>query len=257
MMPAIFVGHGSPTIALEDNEITRKFKEIGDKVIEEHGKPKAILSISAHWFKNENLIQRTEEPKQEYDFFGFPKEMYEIKYPVKGYEKLSDEILNIPDFDAVIDNRWGIDHGTWTPLMHMFPDASIPVVQLSVNATLTPQEAYDIGKKLKFLREKDYLIIGSGNVVHNLMKVDWDNPNGSEATISFNNYITNAITDRNDKKVINYDTHEYAKYAVPTIDHYLPLLYILGASENEKPLVFNNVCNLAAIAMTAYAFGLE
>lgn len=254
-MPAIFVGHGSPMLALDHDEVTEGLKTVGKKVIDELGKPKAILMISAHWYKNRNLIQKTENPQQVFDMYGFPKALYEVEYKPKGCAELSDAVLAIKELEATVDNTWGIDHGTWTPLVHMFPGATIPIVQLSVNGVVSPEKCYEYGRLLAPLREQGYLIMGSGNVVHNLRAVDWDSDHGSPQTIEFNDYITDAVVKRDDKTVINYADHKYARYAAPTADHFLPLLYILGASEGEKPLVFNNVCNLDSIAMTGYAFG--
>ena len=164
-------------------------------------------------------------------------------------------ILAIKDLHAEVDNTWGIDHGTWTPLVHMFPEADIPIVQLSVSTTAGPQDAYELGKLLAPLREEGYVILGSGNTVHNLGQVNWRNPNGTKETVDFDNYILDCILRRNDASVIHYDTRPEADYAVPTPEHFLPLLYILGASEGEKPFVFNHECNLGAIAMTSYLFG--
>lgn len=142
-------------------------------------------------------------------------------------------------------------------LTHFFPDASIPVVQLSIDGKISPSASYDIGKALSPLREEGYLIFGSGNIVHNLYKVEWNNEGGSPAADRFDAFITEAVKKRDDEKVINYEDHDDAAYAAPTADHFLPLLYTLGAAEGEKPLVFNQVRNLGSISMTGYAFGLN
>lgn len=162
--------------------------------------------------------------------------------------------LLLPSFSIVM-TKWGIDHGTWTVLVHMFPDDDIPVVQLSVNRHLDPQQSYELGQKLASLREQGYLIFGSGNVVHNLGRVEWDNPDGTEMTHRFNDAITQSIVSHDHASVIHYDTHPDAAYAVPTPDHFLPLLYCLGAAGNDKVKAFNNVCNLGSMAMTGYVFG--
>lgn len=255
-MPAIFVGHGSPMLALDNDNVTDGLKAIGKRVIEEFGKPKAILMVSAHWYKSHNLIQKTEHPQQVFDMYGFPKALYEVEYKPKGCAELSDAVLSVKGLDVEVDNSWGIDHGTWTPLVHLFPGATIPIVQLSVNGVAGPQGCYDIGKQLAPLREQGYLIMGSGNVVHNLRRVNWNSNHGSPETISFNDFIVKAVENRDDETVIDYQQDKNARYAAPTPDHFLPLLYILGASEGEKPLVFNNVCNLGSIAMTGFAFGM-
>ncbi len=255
-MPVIFVGHGDPMIALKINEMTETLKKVGKDIIEKHGEPKAILCISAHWYTKDTFIQSTEIPNQVYDMFGFPNELYEVKYPVKGSKELTKDVEKILGNEVKINDDWGIDHGTWTVLVHMFPEAKIPVVQLSVNANLSANKAYKLGEKLAKLREKGYLIVGSGNIVHNLRKIEWDNPKGTQEADKFDRYILDNISKREDKKVIKYKEHEYSNYAVPTPDHFMPILYILGASQGEKPYIFNEMRELGSLSMTSYIFGL-
>ena len=255
-MPVIFVGHGDPMIALKINEMTETLKKIGKNIIEKHGEPKAILCISAHWYTKDTFIQSTEIPNQVYDMFGFPNELYEVKYSVKGSKELTKDVEKILGNEVKINDDWGIDHGTWTVFVHMFPEAKIPVVQLSVNANLSANKAYKLGEKLAKLREKGYLIVGSGNIVHNLRKIEWDNPKGTQEADKFDRYILENISKREDEKVIKYEEHEYSNYAVPTPDHFMPILYILGASQGEKPYIFNEMRELGSLSMTSYAFGL-
>ena len=255
-MPVIFVGHGDPMIALKINEMTETLKKIGKNIIEKHGEPKAILCISAHWYTKDTFIQSTEIPNQVYDMFGFPNELYEVKYPVKGSKELTKDVEKILGDEVKINDDWGIDHGTWTVFVHMFPEAKIPVVQLSVNANLSANKAYKLGEKLAKLREKGYLIVGSGNIVHNLRKIEWDNPKGTQEADKFDRYISENISKREDEKVIKYEEHEYSNYAVPTPDHFMPILYILGASQGEKPYIFNEMRELGSLSMTSYIFGL-
>ncbi|WP_454943179.1 4,5-DOPA-extradiol-dioxygenase [Fusobacterium hwasookii] len=255
-MPAVFVGHGDPMIALKINEMTETLKKVGKDIIEKHGEPKAILCISAHWYTKDTFIQSTEIPNQVYDMFGFPNELYEVKYPVKGSKELTKDVEKILGNEVKINDDWGIDHGTWTVFVHMFPEAKIPVVQLSVNANLSANKAYKLGEKLAKLREKSYLIVGSGNIVHNLRKIEWDNPKGTQEADKFDRYILENISKREDEKVIKYEEHEYSNYAVPTPDHFMPILYILGASQGEKPYIFNEMRELGSLSMTSYAFGL-
>lgn len=255
-MPAVFVGHGDPMIALKINEMTETLKKVGKDIIEKHGEPKAILCISAHWYTKDTFIQSTEIPNQVYDMFGFPNELYEVKYPVKGSKELTKDVEKILGNEVKINDDWGIDHGTWTVFVHMFPEAKIPVVQLSVNANLSANKAYKLGEKLAKLREKGYLILGSGNIVHNLRKIEWDNPKGTQEADKFDRYILENISKREDEKVIKYEKHEYSNYAVPTPDHFMPILYILGASQGEKPYIFNEMRELGSLSMTSYAFGL-
>ena len=255
-MPVIFVGHGDPMIALKINEMTETLKKIGKNIIEKHGEPKAILCIAAHWHTKDTLIQSSEIPNQIYDMFGFPNELYEVKYPVKGSKELTKDVEKILGNEVKINDDWGIDHGTWTVFVHMFPEAKIPVVQLSVDANLSANKAYKLGEKLAKLREKGYLIVGSGNIVHNLRKIEWDNPKGTQEADKFDRYILENISKREDEKVIKYEEHEYSNYAVPTPDHFMPILYILGASQGEKPYIFNEMRELGSLSMTSYIFGL-
>ena len=253
-MPVIFVGHGDPMIALKINEMTETLKKIGKDIIEKYGEPKAILCISAHWYTKDTFIQSTEIPNQVYDMFGFPNELYEVKYPVKGSKELTKDVEKILGNEVKINDDWGIDHGTWTVFVHMFPEAKIPVVQLSVNANLSANKAYKLGEKLAKLREKGYLIVGSGNIVHNLRKIEWDNPKGTQEADKFDRYILDNISKREDEKVIKYEEHEYSNYAVPTPDNFMPILYILGASQGEKPYIFNEMRELGSLSMTSYIF---
>lgn len=255
-MPVIFSGHGDPMIALRNDEVTRSMAQIGKSVTEQFGKPKAILAISAHWYTPGTYVQSAVEPKQIYDMYGFPDELYQVKYPVKGCAELTGRVLELLGDEVSVNDEWGVDHGTWTVLTHMFPQADIPVVQLSVNGRLDKRQCYVIGKRLAPLRDEGYLIFGSGNVVHNLRRVEWDNPNGTDMTLAFNQYIIEKVEAGDHDAVIDYVSGPHASYAVPTPEHYLPLIYCLGAAEAAKPTVFNNVCNLGSMAMTGFAFGL-
>ena len=253
-MPVVFSGHGDPMIALRKDNVTEGMKAIGEKILKEYGKPKAILAISAHWYTRGTFVQTAAEPKQIYDMYGFPKELYEVKYPVAGCKELSDQVISLLREDIKVNDDWGIDHGTWTVLVHMFPDAYLPVVQLSVDGTISRDKMLEIGRKLAALRDEGYLIFGSGNVVHNLRRVEWDNPEGTEMTHRFNQYIIDAVLSGDDDKVVNYESGPDAAYAVPTAEHYLPLIYCLGAAKGDSAEVFNNVCNLGSMAMTGFIF---
>lgn len=255
-MPVVFSGHGSPMIALENNEITHVMNLVGQGIIGTFGKPKACLAISGHWYAQGTWVQSAAEPKQIYDMYGFPKELYEVKYPVKGDADLTKAVQKCLGSAVSVNDSWGIDHGTWTVLVHMFPEADIPVVQLSVNKNLSPKQSFALGRKLESLRSQGYLIFGSGNVVHNLRMVDWDNAGGTDAAVRFNDYITNAVLKGDSASVIHYGTHPDAAYAVPTPDHYLPLLYCMGAAGSDAAAAFNKICNLGSMAMTGYIWGL-
>lgn len=253
-MPVVFCGHGSPMLALENSSVTEELKHIGADIIADYGKPKAILAVSAHWYTDGAFVQDTEKPKQIYDMYGFPEELYQVKYPVSGSHELSQKVQTALGREVRINNDWGIDHGTWTVLVHMFRHADIPVVQLSVNARILPEDAYEIGRKLSSLREDGYLIFGSGNIVHNLRRVEWDSQGGTKEAHAFNQYMIDAVEKRQDDRVIHYKTAPHAEYAVPTPDHFLPLVYILGASGNDPVYVFNSSCCLGSIAMTGFEF---
>lgn len=254
-MPVIFAGHGDPMIALRDDEITRTFAAVGGQFLAKYGKPRAILAISAHWYTIQGtLIQSAENPPQINDMFGFPRELYEVRYPAKGSPKLSARVQKILGDTVSVDNDWGIDHGVWTIFVHMFPAADIPIVELSVDRKITAAGAFEIGKKLSVLRDEGYLIFGSGNVVHNLREVDWENPRGTVETLTFNQKIIDAVKSGDAAKIISYEKIPNAAYAVPTPEHFLPLIYCLGAAEGASVAVFNDVCNLGSMAMTGFTF---
>jgi 4,5-DOPA dioxygenase extradiol len=204
-MPVLFAGHGSPMLALEQSDATRELRAVGDRVIEQFGKPKAILAISAHWYTRGTFVQTAESPKQVYDMYGFPKELYDFQYPVQGCPALGERVCELLGDRVRVSNDWGIDHGTWTVLCHMFPTADIPVVQLSVDGTISREAILEIGRQLAPLRDEGYLIFASGNVVHNLRRVEWENPNGSEACIAFNETVKEKIAARDDRAVMQYE----------------------------------------------------
>lgn len=253
-MPVIFSGHGDPMIALRNDEITEKFTSVGEMILRKYGRPKAILAISAHWYTRGSFVQTVEQPRQIYDMYGFPQELYEVKYPVNGSRQLSERVISLLGDDVKVNDEWGIDHGTWTVLTHMFPKADIPVVQLSVDGTVSTEKAYELGRNLASLRDEGYLIFGSGNIVHNLGLVEWNNLGGTEMAQKFNQYVIDAITFGETDKLIHFEDAPYAGYAIPTPDHYLPLIYCLGAAEGDKAEVFNNVCNLGSMSMTGFVF---
>lgn len=252
-MPILFAGHGSPMNAIEDNTFTASWKALADKI----SKPKAILAISAHWTTDGTYTQDEEHPKQIFDFYGFPKPLYEVKYEAPGSYELAQEILSLTNHKVSISNRWGIDHGTWTVLRFLYPNADIPITQLSIDMRLTPEEKFELGRKLSSLREKGVLIFGSGNVVHNLARVNWNmGDSGYPWASEFDHYISKHILTREFKSVIDYKgAGEAAKYAFTTSEHFDPLLYILGAvTETDQIEVFNQACTLGSLSMTGYLF---
>ncbi|MDD5799509.1 MAG: class III extradiol ring-cleavage dioxygenase [Coriobacteriales bacterium] len=252
--PAIFVGHGDPMMALRDDDVARGLRNVGRRL--KAGKPEAILAVSAHWYTRGTLVQSDPNPRQVNDMYGFPPELYAISYRPKGDAQLTQRVLELLGDDVRVDDTWGIDHGVWTPLHHMLPQADIPVVELSVDGLSDAKHAYEVGRRLAPLRDEGFVVLGSGNVVHNLAQADWDNPDGTPQNLAFDRAVRASVEARDDQKVIAYERLPHARYAVPTPDHYLPLLTVLGASEGETPEVFNDVQNLGSISMTSYAFGL-
>ncbi|WP_333782649.1 4,5-DOPA-extradiol-dioxygenase [Lutispora thermophila] len=250
-MPVLFVGHGSPMNAIEDNDYSKAWKSIAKKI----PKPEVILAVSAHWYTNGTKIMNENNPKTIHDFYGFPKKLYEVSYNTSGSPHMAKVARQLISKETEYDNSWGIDHGTWSVLVHMYPDRDVPVFQISIDAAAPLEEHYKIGKELRVLREKGVLMIGSGNVVHNLRLVDWHKVNkGFDWAYEFDDYIYENILSRNHDKILKYnEIGDIAKLAVPTPDYFYPLLYILGASEeDDKISIYNKSCELGSLTMTAY-----
>jgi 4,5-DOPA dioxygenase extradiol len=252
-IPAVFIGHGSPMNAIEDNEFTQNWRGLSKRI----PRPEAILAVSAHWYTKGTKILNEMKPKTIHDMYGFPRELYEINYDSPGSPELAAKVKNLIKRESVYDNSWGIDHGTWSVLVHMYPERDIPVIQLSIDATASPEEHYQIGKELKELREQGVLLLASGNIVHNLGAVDFSMENeGYEWAYEFDNLIKRDIINKNFNSVINYKTlGKTAGMAVPTPDHFYPILYILGSAyEEDKISVYNDKCVLGSLSMTSYLF---
>jgi len=250
-MPVIFVGHGSPMNAVQDNEYSRTWRNIAKKI----PKPEVIISVSAHWFTKGTKIMNEEAPKTIYDMYGFPKELYEIKYNAPGSPIYAKTVKELITKETVFDNSWGIDHGTWAVLVHMYPGRDIPVFQISIDAYAPPEAHFKIGMELRRLREQGALIFGTGNIVHNLRLVDWHmGSKGFDWAYEFDDYIYDNVMKKNYNNILNYkEMCKAAKYAVPTPDHFYPLLYVLGATDEEdKVSVFNKSCELGSLTMTGY-----
>jgi 4,5-DOPA dioxygenase extradiol len=241
-MPLLFIGHGSPMNGIEDNYFTKNWKAEFLKI----PTPSAVLCISAHWYTNGTFVTGHESPETLYDFVGFPDELYSIKYPAKGNTSLTKKIINSTTTESIIaDVNRGYDHGTWSVLRKMIPDASIPVVQLSMNFNNSPDWHFKFAKFLAPLRSEGVLILGSGNIVHNLGKVDFSKINtkgyGYDWAISINNLFKQKIMEKDYKSLIKYQNFgSEARLAIPTLEHYLPLLYILGLREEGERLEFFN-----------------
>ena len=251
-MPALFVGHGSPMNAVEDNAFTRTWNELGKSL----PRPEAILSVSAHWFTKGTWIADSENPKQVYDMYGFPSELYEVKYPAAGSPTLANAVMQRIDNSIAVDNSWGLDHGTWSVLCRMYPMADIPVVQLSIDGTASPEDHFRMGQELAELRDEGIMILGSGNIVHDLGKLDWNMEGGFPYAEEFDNYIKDAVFQGRYEKAVQYqEAGPSAKLAFRTPEHYYPLLYVLGAaSTTDRVSVFNDACVMGSISMTGYSF---
>ncbi|MGC3982328.1 MAG: 4,5-DOPA dioxygenase extradiol [Steroidobacteraceae bacterium] len=232
-LPAIFIGHGSPMAAFEDNQYTRGWADIAARL----PRPRAIVCVSAHWYTQGTGVTAMAQPRTIHDFYGFPDELYQYHYRAAGDPHLAHEVAQLlAPLPVVEDQQWGLDHGSWTVLKHMYPQADIPVLQLSIDGTQPPQWHYDLGRRLSVLREQGVLLMGSGNVVHNLrqMRRAGDAPAHAWAE-SFNRQVRAGIEQHDHEALIDYQRFgDDAKLSVPTPEHYLPLLYVLGASHADE-----------------------
>jgi len=229
-MPALFLGHGSPMNVLEENIYTETWRELGKTL----PRPKAIIAVSAHWYTRGTAVTAMEKPRTIHDFGGFPQALFDTHYPAPGSPALAQQVADALAPVAVeLDREWGFDHGSWGVLIKMYPDADIPVVQLSVDGTKPPAYHFELGRKLAALREQGIMIVASGNVVHNLRMVRW----GGDAAAypwaeSFNQYVRDNLNWEGESEqhpLVNFMQHEGAALSNPTPEHYLPLLYVLGA----------------------------
>ena len=238
-MPALFFGHGNPMNALLVNRYTQQWAAIGAELL----RPKAILSISAHWYIEGAAVTVSAAPKTIHDFGGFPRELYEVQYPASGDAVLAARVQKLlAPVPVRRDDGWGLDHGTWSVLRHVYPHADVPVVQLSIDETQPPEFHYEIGKRLAPLREEGVLVLGSGNLVHNLHAYAWGRhvQEPYDWAISFENRVRELLRAGDHKPLIAYETQlgSEAELAVPTPDHYLPLLYIAGTRASSERVTF-------------------
>ena len=251
----LFVGHGSPMNGIEDNEFSEYWVKLGQEL----PPPKAILCISAHWFTKGTFITAMEKPQTIHDFYGFPKPLFDVQYPAPGQPALARETASlIHKTEVGLDHEWGLDHGTWSVVKRMYPDAKIPVLQLSIDYTKGSQFHYDLAKELAGLRKKGVLIIGSGNMVHNLGIMNWKLPaSGYDWAVEMNEKFKNLIAKGDHAPLIHYDTlGQGAKLSIPTPEHYLPLLYVLGLKEeNETVSFFNDKTVMGSVSMTSLRIG--
>ena len=253
-MPVLFVGHGNPMNAIEENIFVDGFRKVARQI----EKPNAILCVSAHWLTNGTKVTAMPYPQTIHDFGGFPDELFKVEYPAKGNPNLAKETKSLLAPTPVeLDEKWGLDHGTWSILRRMYPNADIPVIQLSIDYNKPMQWHYDLAKQLNALRSKGVLIIGSGNIIHNLRLVDFQNIEkvnyGFDWAIEARTIFNNHIIDENFDAIINYDKGPIAlKMAVPTPDHFIPLLYALGLKEKtDKLRLFNDNLVAGSLSMTS------
>lgn len=257
LMPALFIGHGSPMNGIEDTEFSRRWTQMAKEI----PTPKAVLVVSAHWFSRGTRITAMDFPQTIHDFGGFPQELFDVQYPAPGDPLLAKETAAlIQSAQVELDHDWGLDHGTWTIVRYMYPDANIPVLQLSIDYTKGPQYHYDLAKELYSLRKKGVLIIGSGNMVHNLRMVAWDKLNSGFAydwALKINDTFKSLIEKGDHNPLINYSSlGKEAALAIPTPEHYLPLLYTLGLkTDNDSISFFNDKAVGGSLTMTSVKFG--
>ncbi|MFN8326275.1 MAG: 4,5-DOPA dioxygenase extradiol [Flavobacteriaceae bacterium] len=257
-LPVLFIGHGSPMNGIEDNEFSRTWAKFGKEI----PKPKAVLVISAHWLTSGTLVTAMEKPKAIHDFGGFPKELFDVQYPAPGNPELALETSKlITTTNVGLDHDWGLDHGTWTVVRHMYPDANIPVLQMSIDYNKPASYHYELSKQLEKLRKKGVLIIGSGNMVHNLRMVAWDKLNEPEYGYDWANEINQTFKEKilshSHNDLMNYEKlGSAAKLAIPTPDHYFPLIYTLGLQgKDDEVNFFNDKAVGGSLTMTSVKFG--
>jgi 4,5-DOPA dioxygenase extradiol len=253
-LPVVFIGHGSPMNTLADNSYTQAWRNLGMKL----PTPKAILVVSAHWYVAGTAVTAMAQPKTIHDFYGFPPELFAYDYPAPGEPALAERVRALlRGIDVRADDSWGLDHGAWSVLAHMYPEAEVPVIQLSIDGTQPAAFHFDVGRRLAPLRDEGVLILGSGNVVHNLRAMrreedarpfDW--------ALEFNDWLRERLLARDAQAIVNpMQSGDAARLAIPTPEHYLPLIYIVGAAaENDKLEVLTDGIDLGSVSMLSVAF---
>jgi 4,5-DOPA dioxygenase extradiol len=257
-MPILFLGHGSPMNAIEENQFVEGFRNVGKTI----PKPNAILCISAHWLTKGTKVTAMDLPPTIHDFGGFPQALFDVQYPAPGSPELAKETQQIlSPISVELDDSWGLDHGAWSVIKHLYPNADIPVIQMSIDYNQPMNYHFELANKLQSLREKGVLIIGSGNIIHNLRMVDFANMNkdnyGYDWAIEVREKVNSFLLDGNYTPLIQYEKQSKAfQLAIPTPDHYIPLLYILGLQQkNEQLTLFNDKLVAGSLSMTSVKIG--
>lgn len=253
-MPVLFVGHGNPMNAIERNEFHRGWKDMGRQI----PRPKAILCISAHWETRGVAIMASEKPETIHDFYGFPQALYDVQYPAPGDVSLARRTADLLSAEKPrLDQEWGLDHGAWSVLIAMYPKADVPIIQLSLDTRQPASFHYDLARKLAPLRDEGVLILGSGNLVHNLRLFDFNDPTPPDWAVRCDSTIRKCIQGRDHKALVAYETLDPdARLAVPTTEHYLPLLYALALQDEGESSRFFNPKVVSSISMTSVLIGV-
>lgn len=258
-MPVLFLGHGSPMNAIEENEFVTGFRNVAKNIPH----PVAILCVSAHWETRGTFVTAMQNPPTIHDFGGFPKALFDVQYPAPGSPELAQEVRNlVQGVEVGMDQSWGLDHGAWSVIKHLYPNADVPVVQLSLNYNMTPAQHYDLAKQLSALRNKGILIVGSGNMVHNLGLLEWSKLNADnyafDWTLEASSKMKEYILKGDHEQLIQFQNQGRAfQLAIPTPEHYLPMLYMLALQEkNEVPTLFNDKAVAGSLTMTSFSIGV-
>jgi 4,5-DOPA dioxygenase extradiol len=257
-MPVLFLGHGSPMNAIEENEFVSGFRKVASQI----ERPKAILCISAHWETTGTCVTAMSQPKTIHDFGGFPKALFDVQYPAQGSPELAEELSNASLSQHIaLDHSWGLDHGAWSVIKHLYPNADVPVVQLSLDVRMSAQQHYELARELGYLRKKGVLIVGSGNMVHNLGKVAWNRLDeigfAFDWAMEASEKMKRCIVDQNHAPLIDFRKQGSAfDLAIPTPEHYLPLLYVLAMQgKADQVSLFNDKALAGALTMTSVIIG--
>jgi 4,5-DOPA dioxygenase extradiol len=258
--PALFIGHGSPMNAIADNTYSKNLRAWGDKL--RQSKPRAAIMFSAHWETDGLQVLTADEPRTIHDFYGFPRALFEIKYPAKGDPALASRVLELLQTEAAVGTtQWGFDHGVWSVMRHLWPQADLPIVMISLARRLDPETHFRIGEALRPLRDDGVLILGSGNIVHNLREIQWDESAAAASwALEFDGRIRAALEARDTKAVMaaSRASDTASRKSVPTREHYLPLVPVMGATyEDEKPLFISDEIQNASISMRSMVYGYD